>query len=74
VTEDNKRAVRTAIQTALGVCAALPLIVEASGIPETATGVAGALAVAAGVSRVMALDAVQKLLPKWLRTGVDAAE
>ncbi len=34
---------------------------------------AAALAVAAGVTRVMALPAVQALLPSWLRTDVPAA-
>ncbi|GAA2294185.1 hypothetical protein GCM10010149_47690 [Nonomuraea roseoviolacea subsp. roseoviolacea] len=72
MSNDTKRALRTALQTLLGVAVALPLIVDASGIPETATGVAGALAVAGGLSRVMALPAVQALMPSWLRT--DAPE
>lgn len=71
MTEDTKRALRTALQTLVGVAVALPLIVDASGIPETATGVAGALAVAGGLARVMALPVVQALLPKWLRTGAE---
>ncbi|MEQ4716099.1 hypothetical protein [Nonomuraea sp. B19D2] len=72
MTDANKRALRTALQTLIGVAAVLPMVVDASGVPETLPWVAGALAVAGGVSRVMALDAVQKLLPSWLRT--DAAE
>ncbi|MGW9041257.1 hypothetical protein ACWGQL_01625 [Streptomyces lydicus] len=63
-----RRTARTVVQTVLGLAAALPLIINASGIPRTAAGVGVALAVAAGLTRVMALDAVQKLLPKWLRT------
>lgn len=59
---------RTVVQTVLGLAAALPLIINASGVPRTAAGVGVALAVAAGLTRVMALPAVQKLLPRWLRT------
>ncbi|MFF4989616.1 hypothetical protein ACFY19_20655 [Streptosporangium saharense] len=69
MSEDTKRAIRTAVQTALGVAVALPGIVDAAGIPETLPWVAGALAVSAGVARVMALPSVQALLPRWLRTG-----
>ncbi|MFM9368128.1 hypothetical protein [Streptomyces sp. Da 82-17] len=65
-----RRTARTIVQTLLGLAAAFPLILNASGIPRTAVGVGVALAVAAGLTRVMALDAVQKLLPKWLRTAV----
>ncbi|GAA0955322.1 hypothetical protein [Nonomuraea longicatena] len=68
MTNETKRALRTALQTLVGVAVALPLIVDASGIPATATGVAGALAVAGGLARVMALPVVQSLLPSWLRT------
>lgn len=71
MTNDTKRALRTALQTLVGVAAVLPLIVDAAGIPETLPWVAGALAVAGGVSRVMALPAVQKLLPSWLRTDAE---
>lgn len=66
---DNKRAIRTGLQTGVGICAALPMIVQASGISEALPWVAGALAVAGGISRVMALDVVQRLLPSWLRTS-----
>jgi hypothetical protein len=74
MTDANKRALRTALQTLLGVAAALPLMVDASGVPEALPGVAGALAVAAGISRLMALPVVQKLLPSWLRTDTDATK
>ncbi|MEV0115531.1 hypothetical protein AB0H77_20185 [Streptomyces sp. NPDC050844] len=62
-----RRTLRTIVQTVLGLAAATPLIIDAAGIPRTAVGVGVALAVAAGITRVMALDAVQQLLPKWLR-------
>ncbi|WP_455907485.1 hypothetical protein [Streptomyces erythrochromogenes] len=53
-------------QTLLGLAAGLPLIVDASGVPQSAAGVAVALAVAGAVTRVMALPVVQRLLPRWL--------
>ena len=72
--ESTKTTLRTVLQTALGIAVALPFIVQASGVPESLPWVAGALAVAAGVTRVMALAAVQSLLPAWLRTDGGVAE
>ncbi|MGW4030737.1 hypothetical protein ACWEFL_15695 [Streptomyces sp. NPDC004838] len=69
--DSNRRAVRTVLQTGLGLAVALPAIVSASGIPASLPWVAGALAVAGGTARVMALPGVQRLLPGWLRTGAD---
>ncbi|MFF3840184.1 hypothetical protein [Streptomyces sp. NPDC001930] len=63
-----QRTARTVLQTAVGIAVVLPAIVDASGIPATLPWVAGALAVAGGLARVMALDPVQNLLPSWLRT------
>ncbi|WP_203980984.1 hypothetical protein [Planotetraspora silvatica] len=40
----------------------------ASGISQALPCVAGSLAVSAGLTRVMALPGVQRLLPSWLRT------
>jgi hypothetical protein len=68
-----KRTARTILQTALGLALALPFIVQASGIPASLPWAAGALAVAGGTARVMALPAVQRLLPEWLRTDEDAS-
>ncbi|MCY0929490.1 hypothetical protein OTB20_25470 [Streptomyces sp. H27-H1] len=62
----NQRTVRTVFQTLLGLAAGLPLIIDASGIPQTTAGVAVALAVAGAVTRVMALSVVHNLLPNWL--------
>lgn len=70
--DENKRTLRTVLQTLVGVAVALPGIVAASGVPESLPWVAGALAVAAGFARVMALPSVQGLLPGWLRTGEGA--
>jgi hypothetical protein len=73
MSEAAKRTLRTVVQTAVGLCVLLPTVVDAAGVAETIPWVAGALAVAAGVTRAMALPAVQALLPEWLRTG-DADE
>ncbi|MCP3759677.1 hypothetical protein [Streptomyces sp. TBY4] len=62
----NQRTIRTAFQTLLGLAAGFPLIVDAAGIPQTAAGVAVALAVTGAVTRVMALPVVHNLLPNWL--------
>lgn len=60
----NKRTVRTVIQGVVMFAVALPAIVTASGIPESLPWVAGALAVAAGLARVMALPSVEQLLDR----------
>jgi hypothetical protein len=73
MSEAAKRTLRTVLQTAVGLCVLLPTVVDAAGVPDTLPWVAAALAVAAGVTRVMALPAVQALLPAWLRTDVPAA-
>lgn len=69
--DSNKRTARTILQTAVGVAVVLPAIVAASGVPEALPWIAGALAVAGGFARVMAIPSVQKLLPAWLRTDTD---
>ena len=66
--DSTKRTMRTVVQSALGLAVVLPIIVEAAGIPAALPWVAGALAVAGAVTRIMALPAVQRLLPGWLRT------
>ncbi len=63
-----RSAARTILQTTVGLAVALPLIVDAAGVPESLPWVAAALAVAGGLARVMAVPAVQRLLPGWLRT------
>ncbi|MFE0727959.1 hypothetical protein ACFW2X_06845 [Streptomyces antibioticus] len=73
-TEDRKRTARTILQAAIGVAVMLPQIVAASGVPESLPWVAGALAVAGGLARVMALPGVQALLPGWLRTDTAASQ
>ncbi|MEU9426228.1 hypothetical protein AB0D87_25875 [Streptomyces sp. NPDC048342] len=69
-----KRTLRTILQATVGVAVVLPGIVDASGIPASLPWVAGALAVAGGLTRVMAVPAVQALLPGWLRTDTEAGQ
>jgi hypothetical protein len=71
--DSTKRTIRTTVQTGVGIAVALPGIVAASGVPASLPWVAGALAVAGGLARVMALPTVQQLLPAWLRTGDTAS-
>ncbi|MET7616949.1 hypothetical protein [Streptomyces sp. NPDC005408] len=69
MTDASRRTVRTVVQTVLAIAAGLPLITDTAGIPQTAAGVAVALAVAGGLTRVMALPVVERLLPAWLRAA-----
>ncbi len=69
MTDANRRTIRTVVQTVLALAAGLPLIINAAGVPETTAGVGLALAVAGGITRVMALPVVENLLPAWLRAA-----
>ncbi|MFD5057440.1 hypothetical protein [Streptomyces sp. NPDC058394] len=69
----TKRTIRTAIQAATGFAIALPAIVDASGIPETLPWVAGGLAAASGLARIMALPSVEALLDR-IGLGLDDKE
>ncbi|MGW6362098.1 hypothetical protein ACWFR5_44765 [Streptomyces sp. NPDC055092] len=61
-----RRTLRTALQTLLAL---VPLLASDGGVAAArqAPALAGAVAVAAAVSRVMALPGVDRLLPPWLR-------
>ncbi|MFE1903801.1 hypothetical protein ACFW96_09035 [Streptomyces gardneri] len=72
MSDASKRTARTILQSAVGIAVVLPAVVSASGIPEALPWAAGALAVAGGFARVMALAGVQALLPRWLRTDEPA--
>ncbi|MEU6946731.1 MULTISPECIES: hypothetical protein [unclassified Streptomyces] len=74
MSDEAKRTARTVLQTAVALAVVLPAIVDASGIPATLPWVAGALAAAGALTRVMAVPAVQHLLPSWLRTSPGAAD
>lgn len=58
--------VRTAFAAAVGIAAAWGAIVGAAGVDQTEPVVATSLAVAAGVTRVMALPQVEQLLQRFL--------
>ncbi|WP_374986318.1 hypothetical protein [Streptomyces fradiae] len=74
MSEAAKRTARTVLQSAVGIAVVLPAVVDAAALPETLPWVAGALAVAGALTRIMALDAVQRLLPSWLRTAPGGAD
>lgn len=65
--DSTRRTVRTVFQTVVSLAAGAPLLLEASGIPEATPGVAVVLAVSAGLTRLMALDLVNSLLPSFLQ-------
>ncbi|OPC79928.1 hypothetical protein B4N89_02295 [Embleya scabrispora] len=67
MSDGARRTIRSTVQWVVSAAAAAPLIVGASGLPEATPGLALGLAVAAGLTRVMALPAVDRLLPSWLR-------
>ncbi|MGW8762377.1 hypothetical protein ACWGN5_07740 [Streptomyces sp. NPDC055815] len=60
----TKRTIRTVLQTSVALALALPAIVAASGIPAALPWVAGALAAAGGLARVMSLPSVEALLDR----------
>lgn len=68
-----RRTARTVVQTAVALALLLPALVDAAGIPASLPWVAGALAVAGALTRVMAVPGVQALLPAWLRTAPPGA-
>lgn len=58
--------VRTVFQLLVGLAAMLPLLADAAGLEETTPVLAGALAVSAAVTRVMALPAVEAFLESFV--------
>lgn len=58
--------IRTAVAVIVALAAMLPLLVAASGLDETLAPVAGALAIAGAITRVMALPAVDAFLARFL--------
>lgn len=67
LTDSTRRTLRTVFQAVVGLAASMPALVAASGLPETSGAVALTVAVSAAVTRVMAVPAVDALLPSWLR-------
>jgi hypothetical protein len=69
LSDEVRRTVRTVVQCAVGLAAAMPWLVAVSGVSAAVPVVATALSVSAVVTRVMALPQVDALLPGWLRKG-----
>ena len=69
--------IRTALAVVVALAAMLPALVAASGVDQTLAPVAGALALAAAITRVMALPAVDEFLARfvpWLAADPSARE
>ncbi|WP_299534907.1 hypothetical protein [uncultured Streptomyces sp.] len=66
------RVLRTVLQTAVGIAFALPALVDGGALPRSLPWVGGALAVSGLLARLMAVPAVQRLLPAWLTAPDDA--
>ncbi|MFH8608424.1 hypothetical protein ACH4D5_13180 [Streptomyces sp. NPDC018029] len=62
----TRRGLRTAVQTLFTLLAALPLLAADPAITDI-PALAGLVAFATALSRLMALPAVEALLPPWLR-------
>lgn len=62
-----RRTLRTILQLVLGLAAGLPVLVHTAGLPSTLPGLGAALAVAAAITRIMAMPSVDNLLPGWLK-------
>ena len=56
---------RTALAVVVALAAMMPALVDAAGIDETAPAVAGVLAIAASITRIMALPAVEDALTRF---------
>lgn len=58
--------VRTAFAVVVALAAMTPALVEAAGLDETAAPVAGALAITAAITRILALPAVEAFLERFV--------
>lgn len=65
--DSARRTVRTVFSTVVALAAGAPLIVDAAGLTDAVPGVAVVLSVSAAVTAVLALPAVDGVLPVWLR-------
>lgn len=65
--DSTTRTARTVFQTVVAIAAGMPLLLDASGIPDATPGVAVVVAVSAALTRLMALPLVNDLLPGFLR-------
>lgn len=71
LSDATRRTVRTVFQSALALAAGLPLLVHTAGLPDTLPGLGTILGAAAAITRLMALPAVDRWLPQWLRKAPD---
>jgi K+-transporting ATPase A subunit len=69
----DRRVIRTVLQVVVGLAAAVPIVLPALGIPTTLAGYGIITGVAAGITRIMALDAVEQALDK-VGIGLDGTE
>ncbi|MEV8324498.1 hypothetical protein [Kitasatospora sp. NPDC056731] len=67
MSDSARRTARTVFSVTLALAAGLPLLVRTAGLPETLPGLGAVLAVAAAITRVMALPQVNAWLPSWLQ-------
>ena len=68
MTDRTRKQIAAAFHVVVGVATALPLLVSSAGLSEAIPVVGGALYVARLITRLVASQAVQRLLPAWLRT------
>lgn len=69
----TRRVLRTVLQVAVGLAAAVPIVLPALGVPTTLAGYGIITAVAAGITRIMSLDIVEQALDK-VGIGLDGTE
>lgn len=67
MSDSARRTVRTVVALVLALASGLPLLVHTAGLPETLPGLGTVLAVAAAITRLMALPQVNAWLPSWLQ-------
>ncbi|WBP89547.1 hypothetical protein [Kitasatospora cathayae] len=67
MSDSARRTARTVLAVVLALAAGLPLLVRTAGLPDTLPGLGTVLAVAAAITRVMALPQVDTWMPGWLR-------
>lgn len=66
VRHPGRAVARTVFQLAVGLVAATPELATLSGVPQTVSSVGVGLAVAAVVTRIMAIPAVEVALAQWM--------
>ncbi|MFC9330113.1 hypothetical protein [Kitasatospora sp. NPDC057015] len=69
MSDATRRTARTVLQSILALSAGLPLLIDEAGLSRALPVVGVALTVATVVTRVMALPAVDRALPSWLRAA-----